>query len=974
MEKKGNEVDAMAQANRMLALRLFGVSQARAQAVLKAAAVQGCPGLRLLSREEELVVCVNVRGAGSEAEADRIYRQWNEYFRQQFGPAVFGEGDTELADAALEALAKKNKLFVAADEATGHLLEGRIREKPEAAAVYDFGDHSYRHPTRANRLEPPRALLDKYPDCPVQPVAGRARQALALSGADWAVSYQPAKGVQPGFVLVCGAKTVYLHVLAPSVQPQMLAANWLLDMLRRLALGQEPAEGVQSFAYGKPAPVLPVRQTPLPAQNESAPRPAPVQPGNGAPADAWQKSPSAPVSRAANLRSAGRQLFDESVQLPEPPSRKRNPAGRILGSLVLVLFIAAVAFGVVWLVERPATQQMTGAGYGTADYDTAARDYLTKAQQGNSQVAAYLALPKLGGTLVYQPDAARPGQAIGLAVQAAQGDEMARFVSAQQPGQTRTNVIVECPTGSIQQLSELDEEELLRDNCGFTLYTDGNTYRYKVAAVYYWDPAETGETAFDLNGLQDLSDQQAFLNFVLGIKARSLYEMPVDLEDADSFATLVADAADGSGRKLAVTGRLQRQDEAAFLLGKQITQADQPLLPLAMYEQTGEEVPSVETLNQYWMNWYATGGATSSDVQEESGMPQEDQLVEGIQPLDPNATPIPTLTPPPTDTPATATPKPSATPQPGTTPKPDATQAPGATDKPQATQAPDDSGTAQPTAAPQATPAPQPTPTPTPSAGTITVTMNGVRQEMDLVECLAMIARNELGANAPIEAYKAQMVAAHSWILSQGGAPSVAGRQPSETIRQAAREVANQIVTYNGRVAFTPYFASAAFGTNPSEDVWGSSRPYLVAVESPYDQQYATNWQNTRVFTQQEVADRAMEKLGVDLYAYSEDPNEWFGDIVKNSSGYVTSLRLGTATITGQKLQENVLAGFSGRAIRSAAFDISYADGNFSITTYGYGHGGGLSQYGAWGYAANGWTYDQILAHYFPGTSLSTVG
>ena len=252
--------------------------------------------------------------------------------------------------------------------------------------------------------------------------------------------------------------------------------------------------------------------------------------------------------------------------------------------------------------------------------------------------------------------------------------------------------------------------------------------------------------------------------------------------------------------------------------------------------------------------------------------------------------------------------------------------------------------------------------------------MNGVRQEMDLVECLAMIARNELGANAPVEAYKAQMVAAHSWILSQGGAPSVSGREPNETIRQAAREVANQIVTYNGRVAFTPYFASAAFGTNPSEDVWGSSRPYLVAVESPYDQQYASNWQNTRVFTEQEVADRAMEKLGVDLYAYSEDPNDWFGDIVKNSSGYVTSLRLGTATITGQKLQVNVLAGFPGRDIRSAAFDIAYADGNFSITCYGYGHGCGLSQYGAWGYAANGWTYDQILAHYFPGTSLSAVG
>ena len=966
----------MAQANRMLALRLFGVPQAKAQAVLKAAAAQGCPGLRLLSREEELVVCVNVR-AESEAEASRICKQWNEYFREQFGPAVFGEGDTELSKAALTGLAKKHKLFVAADEATGHLLEARIRGEQEAAAVYDFGDHSYRHPTKADRLAPPRALLDKYPDCPVQPAAGRAHQALALSGADWAVSYQPAQGVQPGFVLVCGAKMVYLHVLAPSAQPGMLAANWIFDMLRRLALGLEAAEGVQSFAYGKPAPVLPVLQTPVPPKTE-APRPrSAAAPQPGAENAAWQKSGGTvpPVSRAANLRSAGRQLFDESAQLPEPPASKKNPMARLLGCLVAVLLIAAIAFGVVWLAERPATQQMSSAGYGTADYDTAARDYLTRAQQSNSQVAAYLALPKLGGTLVYQPDAAQPGQAVGLAVQAAQGDELARFVSSGQPGQARTNQIVECPVDSIRQLSELDEEELLRDNCGFTLYTDGSTYRYKVAAVFYWDPAETGETAFDLYGLQDLSDQQNFLNFVLGVKARSLYEMPVDLEDGDSFVTLVADTSDSSGRKLAVTGRLQRQDEAGFLLGKQITQADQPLLPLAMYEQSGEEVPSVETLNQYWMNWYATGGATSSDVQQESGMPQEDQVVEGVHPLDPNATPIPTLTPPPTDAPATPSPKPSATPKPGTTPKPGATEAPDATGTPQATQAPSDSGdsgTAQPTPAPQPTQAPQPTATP--SAGTITVTMNGVRQEMDLVECLAMIARNELGAGAPIEAYKAQMVAAHSWILSQGGAPSVSGREPNETIRQAAREVANQIVTYNGRVAFTPYFASAAFGTCPSEDVWGSSRPYLVAVESPYDQQYASNWQNTRVFTEQEVADRAMEKLGVDLYAYSEDPNEWFGDIVKNSSGYVTSLRLGTATITGQKLQVSVLAGFPGRDIRSAAFDITYADGNFSITCYGYGHGCGLSQYGAWGYAANGWTYDQILAHYFPGTTLSAVG
>ena len=252
--------------------------------------------------------------------------------------------------------------------------------------------------------------------------------------------------------------------------------------------------------------------------------------------------------------------------------------------------------------------------------------------------------------------------------------------------------------------------------------------------------------------------------------------------------------------------------------------------------------------------------------------------------------------------------------------------------------------------------------------------MNGVRQEMDLVECLAMIARNEMGANAPVEAYKAQMVAAHSWILSQGGAPSVAGLEPNETIRAAAREVANQILTYNGSVAFTPYFASAAFGTNSSQEVWGGARPYLINVDSPYDKDYASNWQSTRVYYASEVAARAQERLGVDLYAYSSNPEDWFGDIVKNSSGYVTSIRVGTATTTGRQLRESVLNNVNGKTLRSAAFDIAYDAGSeaFTFTVWGYGHGCGMSQMGAWGYAANGWGYADILAHYYPGTTLVT--
>ena len=141
--------------------------------------------------------------------------------------------------------------------------------------------------------------------------------------------------------------------------------------------------------------------------------------------------------------------------------------------------------------------------------------------------------------------------------------------------------------------------------------------------------------------------------------------------------------------------------------------------------------------------------------------------------------------------------------------------------------------------------APTATPTPVPDNGggssaegeTINVTMNGTAQTMDLVRCLAMVAQNELGPSAPAEAYKAQCVATHCWILSQSGYPSVLGAEPGAAALAAAQEVAHVLVTYNGQVCFTPYFASASTGTASAAEVWGNDRAWLQAVDSPYDQQ-----------------------------------------------------------------------------------------------------------------------------------------
>ena len=248
-----------------------------------------------------------------------------------------------------------------------------------------------------------------------------------------------------------------------------------------------------------------------------------------------------------------------------------------------------------------------------------------------------------------------------------------------------------------------------------------------------------------------------------------------------------------------------------------------------------------------------------------------------------------------------------------------------------------------------------------------------------------MVAQNELGPNAPAEAYKAQCVATHCWILSQGGYPSVLGQTPGAAARAAAEEVARVLVTYNGQVCFTPYFASASTGTASSKEVWGGERAWLQAVDSPYDQQVATNWHTNGAtsgsarFSRQTLQDRILDKMGVDLSGL--DPNQWFTILSANEYGWVSQVQIGlnesgNDTCSGRWFRETLLARQSvdGRSLRSQCFTFTY-DAEldcFIFDVYGYGHGCGLSQWGAIGYAQNGWDYQSILTHYFPGTTITT--
>ena len=171
--------------------------------------------------------------------------------------------------------------------------------------------------------------------------------------------------------------------------------------------------------------------------------------------------------------------------------------------------------------------------------------------------------------------------------------------------------------------------------------------------------------------------------------------------------------------------------------------------------------------------------------------------------------------------------------------------------------------------------------------------------------------------------------------------------------------VLTDVLYYGSAPAGASYFAISNGMTEASENVWGTALPYLVAVDSSTDLN-ADNYLYTVQFTAEQMQ-QALAGLG--LLPDPAAPASWFGEAALTPSGYVASLPVCGQSVTGPALRKAL-------GLRSACFTVQYQEGSFLLTTKGYGHGVGLSQWGAKALAEQGQSAEEILAHYFPGTEL----
>ena len=270
---------------------------------------------------------------------------------------------------------------------------------------------------------------------------------------------------------------------------------------------------------------------------------------------------------------------------------------------------------------------------------------------------------------------------------------------------------------------------------------------------------------------------------------------------------------------------------------------------------------------------------------------------------------------------------------------------------------------------------------------------------MNLEEYIKGVVAAEMPADFDIEALKAQAVAARTFAYGRltGVYKSAAGVHDGVDIctdsthcqawsskenamkkwsiffaaknwgkiEKAVNATKGMIVVYKGSIANTLFHASSAGRTENSEDVWsGVAVPYLRSVESSGDE-------DSKGYVTSISVDRAefLEKL---KNAYPD--NEFDKNIFKSirildhtEGGRVKTLKIGDIKLKGTEFRKLF-------KLRSSAFKISEnKDGSLKITTTGYGHGVGMSQWGADSLAKKGGTYMEILKHYYTGVDIIPI-
>lgn len=218
-------------------LRLFGMPAAAVRQAAQAFAAEGT-AVRCRSRGAETLLAL-------QAETPAQLEKARKALQRQFAAQLYGEGETFLAAATVQALEAHKKLLVCADAAAGALLETRLETVAVAEKVFDFGAMSYADEKIRAKLD---AKTRRVKGGPAAMALARVQAVLRLVGTDLAAGC--VERAEDTVLFVGSRRGCWVRTVADTDTP----ALWLLDMLRRAACGLPQAAGTSWQKYGNAIP------------------------------------------------------------------------------------------------------------------------------------------------------------------------------------------------------------------------------------------------------------------------------------------------------------------------------------------------------------------------------------------------------------------------------------------------------------------------------------------------------------------------------------------------------------------------------------------------------------------------------------------------------------------------------------------------------------------------------------------------
>lgn len=260
---------------------------------------------------------------------------------------------------------------------------------------------------------------------------------------------------------------------------------------------------------------------------------------------------------------------------------------------------------------------------------------------------------------------------------------------------------------------------------------------------------------------------------------------------------------------------------------------------------------------------------------------------------------------------------------------------------------------------------------------------DGTVEQMDMEEYLAGVLLGEMPTEFEMEALKAQAVVARTYALkrnldgnkhevsavctdsaccqaycsvaeylARGGTKSAVNKA-----NNAVRDTNGLVLTYHGELIEATYFSCSGGRTEDALAVWGTDIPYLQAVDSPGEEQ-AAHYMDIVEFSTNEFA----KLLNISA---AGSPFTWIGKATYTEGGGVANIQIAGINFKGTEVRQLL-------GLRSTAFTMQATEDKIIISTKGFGHRVGMSQYGADAMAMSGSDFREILNHYYLGTTLET--